>query len=82
MKRASPAPRPLTLASESRLAGSAGTTNSTVRVSAAITPTGIPPSLQGGPQMSRGAGQHPRPVRGGRWVWPAQTDILQACGLG
>lgn len=35
----------LTLASESRLAGSAGNVTSTVRVSTAITPTGIPPSL-------------------------------------
>nr|CAD7427554.1 unnamed protein product [Timema monikensis] len=34
----------LTFASESRLAGSAGKVNSTVRVSTAITPTGIPPS--------------------------------------
>ena len=31
------------LASESKLAGSAGKVNSTVRVSTAITPTGIPP---------------------------------------
>lgn len=38
----------LTLASESRLAGSAGTATSTVRVSTAITPTGMPPSLEGG----------------------------------
>ena len=33
----------LTLASESMLAGSAGSFNSTVRVSTAITPIGIPP---------------------------------------
>lgn len=39
--------RPLTLASESKLAGSAGTATSTDRVSTAITPTGMPPSLQG-----------------------------------
>lgn len=39
--------RPLTLASESKLAGSAGTATSTGRVSTAITPTGMPPSLQG-----------------------------------
>ena len=64
MQRASPPPWPLTLASESRLAGSAGTTTSTVRVSAAITPTGMPPSLQGGPQVGRGTGQHPRLVQG------------------
>lgn len=37
---------PLTLASESKLAGSAGTATSTGRVSTAITPTGMPPSLQ------------------------------------
>ena len=73
MKRASPAPWPLTLASESRLAGSAGTTTSTVRVSAAITPTGMPPSLQGGPQVSRGMRQHPRPIRGAKWVRPRHT---------
>lgn len=35
----------LTLDSESRFAGSAGTVNSTVRVSTAITPRGIPPNL-------------------------------------
>lgn len=64
MQRASSAPWPLTLASESRLAGSAGTTTSTVRVSVAITPTGMPPSLQGGPQVGRGTGQHPRLVQG------------------
>lgn len=40
-------PQPLTLASESRLAGSAGTAISMVRVSTAMTPTGIPPSLEG-----------------------------------
>lgn len=34
-----------TLASESRFAGSAGILSSTVRVSTATTPTGIPPSL-------------------------------------
>lgn len=34
-----------TLASESRFAGSAGMLSSTVRVSTATTPTGIPPSL-------------------------------------
>lgn len=67
-------PGPLTLASESRLAGSAGTTTSTVRVSTAITPTGIPPSLQGGAQMGR--------ALGGRWVHPAPTDILQVSGEG
>lgn len=38
----------LTLASESRLAGSAGMLSSTVLVSTATTPTGIPPSLKGG----------------------------------
>lgn len=53
---AAPLPSPLTLASESRLAGSAGTTTSTVRVSTAITPTGMPPSLRGGAQVSRAAG--------------------------
>jgi hypothetical protein len=52
MKGSTPVPsghgsRPLTLASESKLAGSAGTATSTVRVSTAITPTGMPPSLQG-----------------------------------
>ncbi len=36
----------LTLASESKLAGSAGMVTSTVRVSTAMTPRGIPPSLQ------------------------------------
>lgn len=36
----------LTLASESRLAGSAGMDSSTVLVSTATTPTGIPPNLQ------------------------------------
>lgn len=36
----------LTLDSESRLAGSAGTVSSTVRVSTAMTPRGIPPSLK------------------------------------
>lgn len=35
----------LTLDSESKLAGSAGTVNSTVRVSTAMTPRGIPPNL-------------------------------------
>lgn len=35
----------LTLDSESRFAGSAGTVNSTVRVSTAMTPRGIPPNL-------------------------------------
>lgn len=35
----------VTLDSESRLAGSAGTVNSTVRVSTAMTPRGIPPNL-------------------------------------
>lgn len=48
-----PDPGPLTLASESRLAGSAGTTTSTIRVSTAITPTGMPPSLQGGVEVSQ-----------------------------
>lgn len=38
----------LTLASESRFAGSAGMLSSTVLVSTATTPTGIPPSLKGG----------------------------------
>lgn len=37
-----------TLASESRFAGSAGMLSSTVLVSTATTPTGIPPSLQTG----------------------------------
>lgn len=37
---------PHTFASESGLAGSAGTVTSTVRVSTAMTPTGRPPSLQ------------------------------------
>lgn len=36
---------PLTFASESKLAGSAGMASSTVRVSTAMTPRGIPPSL-------------------------------------
>ena len=35
-----------TLASESVLAGSAGIDTSTLRVSTAITPTGIPPKLE------------------------------------
>jgi len=35
----------LTLDSESRFAGSAGTVNSTVRVSTAMTPRGMPPNL-------------------------------------
>lgn len=35
----------ITLDSESKLAGSAGKVTSTVLVSTAITPTGIPPSL-------------------------------------
>lgn len=39
---------PPTLASESRFAGSAGMLSSTVLVSTATTPTGIPPSLQTG----------------------------------
>lgn len=56
-------PGPLTLASESRLAGSAGTTTSTVRVSTAITPTGIPPSLQGGAQVSWVLGGTPRQIQ-------------------
>lgn len=53
LKQQSQIPSPLTLASESRLAGSAGTTTSTVRVSTAITPTGIPPSLRGRAQVSQ-----------------------------
>lgn len=44
----------LTFASDSGFAGSAGTANSTVRVSTAITPTGIPPSL--------------KEMRGDRWT--------------
>ena len=62
-------PSPLTFASESRLAGSAGTTTSTVRVSTAITPTGMPPSLQGGAQVSWGLAAAPKQIRG-QWGPP------------
>lgn len=81
LKQQSQIPSPLTLASESRLAGSAGTTTSTVRVSTAITPTGIPPSLRGRAQVSQaGSARHHPPVDSGvRWVHPAPADILQAC---